>query len=194
MFNELNAIIMPDGSLQLEQTASKNRISKSQHLLQDEFSRRFAENPVAALLYLGFCDKAVSLSDSLSFWRTFCGIFAERLRLTPEIEFLRERIEMPPDKDAINSALSTAPLMEGSEYLSVDLLALKWNNLHNEFKRQIKAFNGTIEEFIHEFSPQMHLVGRVYFHLVENKKGDLPFAFLATYSTALVSCQASIDG
>ena len=31
----------------------------------------------------------------------------------------------------------------------------------------------------------MHLVGRVYFHLVENKKGDAPFAFLATYSTGL---------
>ncbi|MDA8171874.1 MAG: DEAD/DEAH box helicase [Nitrospiraceae bacterium] len=34
-------------------------------------------------------------------------------------------------------------------------------------------------------------MGRVYFHLVENKRDDAPFAFLATYSTALNSQGAS---
>ncbi|MCI0469037.1 MAG: SNF2-related protein, partial [Nitrospirae bacterium] len=113
------------------------------------------------------------------------GMFVERLRLTPDIETVRHRLETAPDKNAVDDALLSAPLMDGSEYLIAEVLVHKWNALNNEFKRQIKAYKGTVEEFIHEFSPQTHLLGRVYFHLVENKKGDSPFAFLATYSTSI---------
>ena len=42
-----------------------------------------------------------------------------------------------------------------------------------------------VEEFIKAYSPNVHLVGRVYFHLVENKSEDFPFAFMATYSIRL---------
>ena len=32
----------------------------------------------------------------------------------------------------------------------------------------------------------INVAGRVFFHLVENKSGEYPFAFLATYSTETV--------
>jgi non-specific serine/threonine protein kinase len=57
--------------------------------------------------------------------------------------------------------------------------------LNSEFCRAIKAYKGTVAEFIRTYSPEVHLVGRVFFHLVENKDEDHPFAFLATYSTRL---------
>ncbi|MGD2014059.1 MAG: DEAD/DEAH box helicase, partial [Desulfobacterales bacterium] len=60
-----------------------------------------------------------------------------------------------------------------------------WSKLNSEFCRAIKAYKGTVAEFIRTYSPEVHLVGRVFFHLVENKDEDHPFAFLATYSTRL---------
>jgi len=53
------------------------------------------------------------------------------------------------------------------------------------FSREIQTSSGTVLEFINRYSPDVHLVGRIFFHLVENRSGDQPFAFLATYSTAL---------
>ncbi|UCF95025.1 MAG: DEAD/DEAH box helicase, partial [Desulfobacterales bacterium] len=47
------------------------------------------------------------------------------------------------------------------------------------------SYAGTVAEFIRAYSPDVHLVGRVFFHLVENKDNNYPFAFLATYSTRL---------
>ncbi|MDU9049273.1 MAG: hypothetical protein Q3M30_10500 [Candidatus Electrothrix sp. Rat3] len=38
---------------------------------------------------------------------------------------------------------------------------------------------------VNSFSPDSQLLGRIYFHLVENKNSDLPFAFLATYATRM---------
>ncbi len=181
----LDVIVMPDTSLQLQWSASEQRIPKSQHIMQEEIFSRFQENSDASLLYLGFCDKSVQLSESLSFWRRCCGLYAEHLRMTPDIESIRHKIEITIGKDAINELLLSAPFMEGSEYLNFEAIELKYKAINSEFKRQVKTYKGTVEEFIHDFSPQTHLLGRVYFHMVENKKGDAPFAFLATYSTSL---------
>ena len=55
--------------------------------------------------------------------------------------------------------------------------------LNQAFSSLIGAHNSSVEDFFKIHSPQTHLAGRVFFHLVENAKGDSPFAFLATYST-----------
>lgn len=55
--------------------------------------------------------------------------------------------------------------------------------LNAQFQYEISIYRGTVEDFIHTYSPDLHIVGRIYFHLVENKRQDYPFAFLATYST-----------
>lgn len=60
-----------------------------------------------------------------------------------------------------------------------------WDTLHGIFSRKIEAYDGSVKEFVKEYSPDVHLVGRIYFHLVENKNHEAPFAFLATYSTRL---------
>jgi non-specific serine/threonine protein kinase len=40
-----------------------------------------------------------------------------------------------------------------------------------------------VEEYLRGKKSDINVVGRVFFHLVENKRGDSPFAFLSTYST-----------
>ncbi|MFO0752000.1 MAG: hypothetical protein U0411_01575 [Thermodesulfovibrionales bacterium] len=45
--------------------------------------------------------------------------------------------------------------------------------------------NGTVADFFTTYGPRVHPAGRVYFHLVESRKEEYPFAFLATYATGL---------
>jgi non-specific serine/threonine protein kinase len=54
----------------------------------------------------------------------------------------------------------------------------------------IHSYNGSVEQFFASFNSNIHLVGKVFFHLVESKKEEYPFAFLATYS-ALISKDGS---
>jgi superfamily II DNA or RNA helicase len=185
MNRELNAVIMPGGDIQLEWSPSEERIAKSRLLLERDIFRRFAEDKNSAYLSLGFSDKSIQLSESLNFWRTFAGMFAERIRITPDLELARENITVLLSPDEVRSVLDSAPLMTGTEYLNAGLLQNIWDGLNRCFLEGVRLYRGTVEEFIGSYSPNVHLIGRVYFHLVENKKDDAPFAFLATYSTGL---------
>lgn len=185
MNQELIVVVMPNGSLQLEWADSQETINKSTRLLQDEIYKRFASDRDSWLLFLGFCDKEVTLSPSLDYWRHFTGLFAKKLSQTPELEIMRHKLKVPIDAHEMKQHFDCAPLMTGSEYLNMELLQAVWSNLNNTFTRKIKVYEGTAEDFIRAYSPNVHLVGRVFFHLVENKSDDYPFAFLATYSTRL---------
>jgi non-specific serine/threonine protein kinase len=59
--------------------------------------------------------------------------------------------------------------------------------LAQEIKTQLQGFPGSVQDFLQKLSPDdttdWNLVGRVCFHLVENKQNqEYPFAFLATYA------------
>jgi len=92
MNRELNAVIMPGGEIQLEWSDAEERVSKTQQLLEQEISRRFGTDKDSAFLFLGFSEKSIRLSDSLSFWRAFGGLFAEKIRMMPDREQLRQNI------------------------------------------------------------------------------------------------------
>jgi non-specific serine/threonine protein kinase len=181
----LHVVIMPTGSLQLEWASAEETVAKSTAILQKEIFNRFVAEPESWLLFLGFCNKDVDLSPSLSYWRSFSVLFTRKLSRTPDLEFLRHRAEITINDNELAQQLNSAPMMTGSEYLRKDLITGKWLILNKAFSKAIKLYSGTVEEFINSYSPDVHLVGRVFFHLVENRKGDESFAFLATYSTRL---------
>ena len=185
MNQELNVVVMPNGSLQLEWADTEKVINKSSRLLQQEIFKRFSANNDSWLLFLGLCDHQVSLSPSLDYWRNFSGVFATKLSQTPDLEILRHKVRILIEKDEMRPHLEQAPLMTGSEYLCTELLEAVWVGLNNAFAFAINSYDGTVEDFIRTYSPNVHLVGRVFFHLVENKSNDYPFAFMATYSTGI---------
>jgi len=182
---ELNVIILPSGELQLDWSDSTGKINKSTQALQKEIFYHYQHHPENWLLILGFCDSQVILSPSLGFWRTVIESCTKTIIQTPDLEQIRHQIQIQRDELYPEEFLEKAPLSIGSEYLNEDLITLVWNQVEKSFKHGIKKYEGTVEAFIHEFSPTTHLIGRVFFHLVENKKSDDPFAFLATYSTGL---------
>lgn len=185
MNQELYAVVMPNRSLRLEWRPTEEPVNKSQKLLQEEINRRWLADFPSCLLFLGFSDAKVSLSVSLEYWRSFTGLFAEKLRKTPDLEILRHSAAMSLGEDELSGFLDGAPLVTGAEYFDRELLATIWSHLNQSFSQSIKSFKGTVAEFIHSYSPDVHLVGRVFFHLVENRNADSPFAFLATYSGEL---------
>ncbi len=186
MSQELTAVVMPNGTIQLEWIDSDTKTDKSKQILQKEIYKRFQEDIFSALLFLGLSDKKIPMSVSLEFWRNFTGVFAEKLRQTPDLEEIREKIRIPPEDKEIVEILEKAPFMTGAEYLDDALLKFIWSRINTKFQQEIKGYDGTVEDFLKTYSPEIHLIGRVYFHLVENKKSEeYPFAFLATYSTGL---------
>lgn len=182
---ELIAVILPDNSIDIEWQETEEVISKDQQILQKELYNRYQSNFESFLLYLGFCNKTIPLNISLDYWRDFTGLFPEKLAQTPDIEKLRDKIDVILTEDELMKFLDKTPLMPGAEYINGTFLNHIWLKLNSEYQKEIKAFIGTVSDFINSYSPDIHLVGRVFFHLVESKKEDFPFAFLATYSTKL---------
>ena len=89
----------------------------------------------------------------------------------------------PPDEAALVTAALSAPPMRGGEYLSASVLRGIWDALDEWVQAQVQR-DGGLEAFLRERAPQWRQVGRVCFHLAENKADpDRPFAFMATFST-----------
>ncbi len=177
-------MIRPDGLL-LEWADTTIQYPEASLHFQQDLYRRYHDEPEAWLLVLAFSDPALRLSPSLAFWRDLAAYFAEQLAHLPDLEDLREDATIDLMDDDIRDRLANAPLVTGAEYLSPDLITTIWAALHNAFRRLMTTYDGTVEAFIHAYRPNLQLAGRIFFHLVENNKGEAPFAFLATYSTRM---------
>jgi non-specific serine/threonine protein kinase len=73
------------------------------------------------------------------------------------------------------------PPIVGAEYLDAEVLESWWSQL-DALVTERMANAGSLNAFLAELNPAWHAVGRVTFHLAENKRDpEHPFAFLATY-------------
>jgi SNF2 family DNA or RNA helicase len=116
----------------------------------------------------------------IQYWRDFASRYLTRLCHVPENA---ESLEIPPlsRADCAGFVLS-APPMAGGEYLSESVLFDIWEALGEWVRGQIKAAGG-LSAFLAARAPSWRQVGRVCFHLAENKNDAAhPFAFMATYT------------
>jgi non-specific serine/threonine protein kinase len=180
---ELIVDIMPSRELVLTWENSGERLGKKQQALNLEIHTSYIKNDKKWLLFLGCSDNKIPLSPSLNFWRGLAQIFLEKLKRTPDIENIRHNANIDILPEELDNLMDTTPLMIGREYLDRTLLSGMWKEMHQLFSREIEIFPGSVKKFFHEFSPHIHLAGRVYFHLVESKDDAFPFQFLATYAT-----------
>ncbi len=182
---ELNLVILPNGALHLEWMDTQDALPQSSRLLQNEIHERFSDKSDLWLLFLGFSDPHIPLAPSLDYWRRFSGLFAKKLFRTPNLEDLRHQVDISTAKEELETHLTQAPMMTGVEYLKIEQLEALWTRLNEAFSLAIQSYKGSVEDFIRTYSPNAHLVGRVFFHLVENRDDEYPFAFMATYATRL---------
>ena len=183
MNQELIALLQPEGIFDLDWQEAQEYIDQSQILLQEEFQQRFLAHAGKALLFLGFSDPSVSLSESVSYLRMISAAFINALSKNPELESLKEQLTVEIEATEIERLLLSAPYLNGATYLNKDWIITAWENLNQSFSQELGAYQGSAAEFIASYNPNVHLAGRVFFHLVESKNDDYPFAFLATYAT-----------
>ncbi len=179
-FRELASCCSPEGVWSLEWRTAEAAPDAASRKLQEALATAEADN---WLVRLAFADRGVSLPPGLHFLRGFLGAFADWLRRTPEIETQRAALVCPVPAETLAAACAAVPPMEGGEYVSADTLTPLWERLVATICTELAAHKGSVASFLQKLNPDIHLAGRVYFHLVENRSGSAaPFAFLATYS------------
>ncbi|MDR1685660.1 MAG: DEAD/DEAH box helicase [Desulfovibrio sp.] len=123
----------------------------------------------------------------LRFWRSFAEALIFALcRLPDESDLRNPAVLLPCPSDArLDAVLENAPPMTGGEYLSRRTLQDIWGKLAAWCLGEA-ARSGGLAAFMEKNAPRWRRVGRVTFHLAENKAdAEVPFAFLATYTVAL---------
>ena len=143
------------------------------------------QDAIAGIFKLAAEKSETSDSVTLRYWQSFAQRYLTKLC---HIEPSDDPIIIEPLTVADCAALlSTAPPMSGGEYLNQDVLQTLWSEL-NQWTHLAITKTGGLPHFLQQAAPKWHQVGRVCFHLAENKADSkLPFAFMATYATGFGS-------
>ncbi|MFT5169953.1 MAG: hypothetical protein ACI8Q2_000568, partial [Candidatus Omnitrophota bacterium] len=182
MNKHLTASIFPDKTVHLEWTIVKKKIYKNTQILQKDIYKHSKDGFMSGLLFLGFCDQDIPLSQSLNYFRDFAHLFTYKLSHTPDLEVMRDKTYIPITDEEMADMLQKSPFMVGSARMNKNVMTKIWEELNTTFQNKVSDHEGTIESFIHTYSHHIHLVGRMQFHLAENPSDSkFPFSFLATY-------------
>ena len=183
--------VSPRGVLHLDPTPPEAHLAP--RALAARITKAFASSAAGGLVHLGTVELGADLPPSLAFGRELAKLFFTHLAGVPDLENERAQIALAAPAAELTALASAAPPMTGAEYLTADVLAAAWATILTEIQGEIAAFAGSVQEYLASKSPLWNLVGRVHFHLAENKRSDdTPFAFLASYATRL-SKQARVQ-
>lgn len=147
----------------------------------------FAASYAVGLLRLGLVNFSNPLPPSFAFWQQFSQQFIAEVCKISGLSEHDENFAPPlPTKEQSQEFITQAPFAIGIEYLNADVLTNIWQDLTAALMEELKSFAGNILNYFSAYDAKWNLVGRVCFHLAENKSDtEMPFAFLATYSTHL---------
>ena len=161
--------------------------------LPDEVAARigeaFHEGAAAGLLHLAAAELATPLPPAFAFWRDFSRRCLTRLCQIAGAESegeLPDTAAPPPSPEELLRIVETSPPLRGLEYLSPAVLENLWTALEGGARDEAKRAGGNVQDYLKKRNPLWNMVGRVAFHLAENRKNEArPFGFLVTYTTRL---------
>jgi non-specific serine/threonine protein kinase len=149
----------------------------------------FSESTAQGLLQLATRELNTAAPPAAAWWREFGRRYLTRLCHTPDLEQARQIPPLPPpSQDEWGPFILSAPPMRGGEYLAAELLDALWIGLDELARAEIARHPQGASAWLRDSHPLWRMVGRVTFHLAENKKHPThPFAFLATYASRISS-------
>lgn len=165
-----------DDTLIKKSSTSTNEIDENWH-------RRFKENNYETLFYFGFEQNSQELTPSINFLHYISNFFIDKITKQSDIELTREHCDITLLDEEIQTLKASTPYCIGMEYVTRAWLLHIFKQLSIIFSSKIEHYEGSVESFLMKHNANIHVVGRVFFHLVESKDELYPFAFLATYST-----------
>ena len=136
-----------------------------------------------ALYQCGLEGKPEDAGPSESFLYQVAAVFFRQLTDLPELEIVRGKAKVVLPDEVAEELLRAVPFAIGAEHITKKWLKNVFQKLQAIFTKEISAYDGTVEMYLTEKNQALRVPERVFFHLVENKKSDYPFAFLATYAT-----------
>jgi non-specific serine/threonine protein kinase len=155
----------------------------------ERIAKAFERGEGFGLLELGTTELETVLPAAFGYFRELARAFLTRLCTIANLEEQRERVEVERDETRLDELVRGAPPVTGSEYLTRAVLERLWSEMETALRAELAAHGGTVQSWLERKNAAWNLVGRVSFHLAENKRDpEAPFAFLATY-TARLSAQ-----
>ncbi len=144
--------------------------------------KAFSDGRGGGVLHLGAAELSTDLPPALSYWRDVGRSFVSRVCGAIDPTNPKLLVVPEPDPDEISAFLQSVPPMQGAEFLSVALLSDVWSDMGTALAVEVKGYNDGVQEYLKKRSSVWNVVGRVCFHLAENKRDpEFPFAFIATY-------------
>ena len=178
--------ITPSGRLRIDEgLAAEPTLNEP---AADALRRAFGESSAAGLLLLATNELDQELPADFVFWRGFAREFFRRVCHLGEAPVQQWAALPEPAEDELAGIVADAPPMRGLEYLSVERLRELWRELRAlAVDRATKHRDGSAS-WLQAVNPLWRLLGRVTFHLAENKRDpNRPFAFMATFTNRLSS-------
>jgi superfamily II DNA or RNA helicase len=181
--NTLELGLLPSGHLHCFPLAVNDTTDKANH--SGAIGKAFTRSVGEGLLTLAARKSGTDLSPSLQYWRNFARKYLNERCLMAQADPQQPDPVEPLTNTETLPLLMSAPPMRGAEYLSAGVLQEIRSTLDDWVSIQIQDMGG-LDALLAEKAPQWHQVGRVCFHLAENKNDpDFPFAFMATYAPEL---------
>ncbi|RLB54787.1 MAG: ATP-dependent helicase [Deltaproteobacteria bacterium] len=143
----------------------------------------YAKSRGFGTLHLGVAELATDLDPTLGYWRDLGQSFVARVCATldstePTLFGVPE-----PDIEELDAMAHAAPPMRGAELISSALLAEVWADMGVALTAEARKGKKGVQGYLEGHSSVWNVVGRVCFHLAENKRDrEYPFAFIATYA------------
>ena len=146
---------------------------------QAAFYADFSSNPYDALYSHAFLENR-GYDVSVQFLMDIAKSVIRDISLSPDTDITRAA--PAPSREGLFTLLRSVPYVIGCEFVSVNWISGIYSDIALVFKREFATFQGTAEEYFKAKNARLNVAGRVFFHIVEHKDDQYPFAFLATYS------------
>ncbi len=170
-------LISPNRRLYLEVNGQNNF---------SDLEAALSRGPGYGLLFLDTARNGYSEEESFAYWKDFCRLYLSLFSATPNldrIDFKHQSIEIDLPEDDLERFLLTVPPFRGAEYVNRECLLSIWKEIEEALHKQLSEYDKDVDSFFSSRHSGWSLLGRVCFHLAENKKSqETPFAFLATYA------------
>jgi len=185
---KIELVLGPSGNLRIEPAATDDLESwKVPEETAKILTEHFAAGNGVGLLALVHEELPAGMSASFRYFRKQAREFITRLCHAPEPEgrdltALLKSIR--PDAATFGFEALEAPPMRGAEYLDAAWLLTLHQDMERQVMAEFKTSSGAFGDWVRKLNPAWKSVGKVSFHLAENKQdqtGDHPFAFLATF-------------
>lgn len=184
---DLSLRLSPHGRLYVLDSAVEDSSPLLGRALTGELGvEAFARSSAEGLLALAQMSLAeLTESPSALFWRGFAFCYLERLAHSPEVPEGEKASPLAAPREEFVEWVLRIPAMPGAEYASLEVFAQLWREFGELITERICVSQGRKSWLQAEF-PALSLLGKVTFHLAENKRTPAtPFAFMATYTHRL---------